>query len=139
MEAGCEGRPIHKVSQSWKNILLVALLLFAVTMMILAYRCESAAVELTQASMAGGSPPEEASEGVCASLVQLVTPRHLLYLGGFFVLAWCCCPCFKLECDPDYIESRSCFLRSIQRRRRARRARNRPDSAAATYDDEEEP
>ncbi|KAJ8614504.1 hypothetical protein CTAYLR_000771 [Chrysophaeum taylorii] len=141
----CDGKPIQKIYSSGKNMLLVLVLVFALVMMLTAYQCESADVSLTEEAMtvpSGNS--SKADGGICVGLVRLVTPRHLLYLGVVLMLAWCCCPCFKLECDQEYIESRSCFLRSIQRRRRARRARTHGNGGGgsadhADSDDEEEP
>lgn len=154
MEAGggndsCDGKPLQKIWQSWKNLFLVVLLISSVSMIVAAYRCESHEAAATA---------DKESE-FCASrtylhiasstdsfvslpaVIRTVTPRFLFYVGACLLSAWCCCPCFKLECDKDYVENRTCILRNVQRRRRAaRRARLRAEGSALVDDvDELEP
>ena len=104
----CDGKPLQKVLKSNKNLGLVLLLLMALGVMVLAVRCETMAYDAVRA-------PEEPlqeetdSEDVCLSraffsllsllfsVIRAVGPRRVLYAGLFLVLAWCCCPCCKLE------------------------------------------
>mmetsp|Transcript_22215 Transcript_22215/g.68395 ORF Transcript_22215/g.68395 Transcript_22215/m.68395 type:complete len:125 (-) Transcript_22215:126-500(-) len=103
--------------QSGKNAVLVGMLIAALVLTGVGVHCE------------------RAPHG-CEAVVRVATPRHLLYAGLLLVVAWCCCPCFKLDCQD--VENRSCFLRAIQRRRRLRRARALGVPSAA-QDEEEEP
>ena len=61
-------------------------------------------------------------------------------LGYVVALAWCCCPCLKLECDTKEMEKRSCFLKAVQRRRRerARKSRAARDGVAYSPVDEDD-
>lgn len=104
---------MQKICQSSKNIVLVLFLLFAMSLIVIAHRCESYRIELAEGALTSKPPIAEEDGGLCASraspvpnpsvfearpaVIQLVTPRHLLYFGAALVLAWCCCPCFKLE------------------------------------------
>jgi len=101
-----------------KNAVLVAMLVAALVLTALGVHCEVAAP--------------------CDAVARVATPRHLLYAGLVVVLAWCCCPCFKLDCHDVDLENRSCFLRAVQRRRRLRRARALGVPSAAD-DEEQEP
>mmetsp|Transcript_9466 Transcript_9466/g.13100 ORF Transcript_9466/g.13100 Transcript_9466/m.13100 type:complete len:139 (-) Transcript_9466:184-600(-) len=132
----CQGQPIQKVLKSSKNVLLVCVLMLAVMAILFAYTCD---IEKSEQTLVVNG--KEAEETFCIILTRKVSPTYLFYFGFCIVFAWCCCPCFKLECDHVDLESRSCFLRAIQRRRRIRRARNMGIRSAAEddVDDEEEP
>ena len=51
------------------------------------------------------------SESLHRDAARQIRPRHLVYACYFVLFAWCCCPCFKLECNTKELEKRSCFIK----------------------------
>lgn len=65
-EATCEGKPVQKVCQSSKNLLLVSMLACALGMMIVAYRCEAAAAAMAESTALNGKgAPTAQPSGFC--------------------------------------------------------------------------
>lgn len=104
----CNGRPVQAACKTWRNIVLLSTLCLALLAVVAGFNCETiiSTYELT--------------EGICPSLLASFTAAHLKYIGGAFLFGFCCCPCFKMDCDTAEIEKRSCFLKAMQRRRRER-------------------
>jgi hypothetical protein len=94
---------------TWKNVFLLALLVVSLLCLVAGLNCDAAIDDA----------------GACATLLATFTARQLTYAGAGLTFGFCCCPCFRLDCDADELRKRSCFLQAVERRRRenARRAR----------------
>ena len=110
---------------TWKNVFLLLLLAIAMISLVAGLNCDAATDDA----------------GACATLLSAFTARQLTYAGAALTFGFCCCPCFRLDCDADELRKRSCFLQAVERRRRerARQARlGRGDDGGAAAPDVEE-
>ena len=116
---------LRQAVRTWKNIGLLLLLVIALISLVAGLNCDAATDDA----------------GACATLLSAFTARQLTYAGAALTFGFCCCPCFRLDCDADELRKRSCFLQAVERRRRerARQARlGRGDDGGAAAPDVEE-
>ena len=116
---------LHQAVRTWKNVFLLLLLAIAMISLVAGLNCDAATDDA----------------GACATLLSAFTARQLTYAGAALTFGFCCCPCFRLDCDADELRKRSCFLQAVERRRRerARQARlGRGDDGGAAAPDVEE-
>ena len=110
---------------TWKNVFLLLLLAIALISLVAGLNCDAATDDA----------------GACATLLSAFTARQLTYAGAALTFGFCCCPCFRLDCDADELRKRSCFLQAVERRRRERAAQarlGRGDDGGAVAPDVEE-
>ena len=116
---------LRQAVRTWKNVFLLVLLAIALISLVAGLNCDAATDDA----------------GACATLLSAFTARQLTYAGAALTFGFCCCPCFRLDCDADELRKRSCFLQAVERRRRerARQARlGRGDDGGAAAPDVEE-
>ena len=116
---------LRQAVRTWKNVFLLLLLAIALISLVAGLNCDAATDDA----------------GACATLLSAFTARQLTYAGAALTFGFCCCPCFRLDCDADELRKRSCFLQAVERRRRerARQARlGRGDDGGAAAPDVEE-
>ena len=85
---------------TWKNVFLLLLLAIAMISLVAGLNCDAATDDA----------------GACATLLSAFTARQLTYAGAALTFGFCCCPCFRLDCDADELRKRSCFLQAVERR-----------------------
>ena len=116
---------LRQAVRTWKNVFLLLLLAIALISLVAGLNCDAATDDA----------------GACATLLSAFTARQLTYAGAVLTFGFCCCPCFRLDCDADELRKRSCFLQAVERRRRerARQARlGRGDDGGGAAPDVEE-
>ena len=73
--------PIVKgICKTWKNVLLLGLLLCSILSVLAGLNCESLISTY------------ELHSGVCYSLLERFEATHLSYAGGALIFGFCCCP-----------------------------------------------
>ena len=95
---------LRQAVRTWKNVFLLLLLAIALISLVAGLNCDAATDDA----------------GACATLLSAFTARQLTYAGAALTFGFCCCPCFRLDCDADELRKRSCFLQAVERRRRER-------------------
>ena len=96
---------LRQAVRTWKNVFLLLLLAIALISLVAGLNCDAATDDA----------------GACATLLSAFTARQLTYAGAALTFGFCCCPCFRLDCDADELRKRSCFLQAVERRRARRR------------------
>ena len=80
---------LRQAVRTWKNVFLLLLLAIALISLVAGLNCDA--------------PRPDA--GACATLLSAFTARQLTYAGAALTFGFCCCPCFRLDCDADELRA----------------------------------